>query len=138
MDFSSSKFLMVSGLYIAVFAFLQTAMVVWIARARIGERVSLGTSDSVILERRTRVYGNFIEVVPMACLLMVVSELGGAPLWGIHLMGVLMIVSRFLHACGILSKKGYGRSRMVGMMLSGAVFVIGAVFCISLALDKIV
>ena len=129
---------MISGFYIAIFALIQTAMVVWIARTRVGERVSLGISDSVILERRTRVYGNFIEIVPMACLLMVVSELGGAPLWGVHLMGALMIISRFLHARGILSKKGYGRSRMVGMLLSGMVFMIGAVFCISLALDKIV
>lgn len=124
---------MITGFYIAIFALVQAAMVVWIAKSRYQEKVVLGAGDSEILERKTRVYGNFTEVVPVAILLMLIAELGGAPLWIIHWMGVLMIISRLSHAIGLLRPPGYGPFRMAGMLFAMAVFFIGAALCISLA-----
>jgi len=109
-------------------------MVVWIARSRYSEQVVLGAGDSETLERKSRVYGNFVEVVPTAILLMLIAELGGAPLWVIHWMGGLMIVSRLSHAKGLMTPPGYGVYRMAGMLLAIAVFLIGAGVCITLAL----
>ncbi len=79
-------------------------------------------------------YGNFTEVVPLAVLLMSVAELGGAPHWIIHWMGVLMVLSRILHARGLLRPPGYGSYRMAGVLLAMAVFLIGAVLCVTLAI----
>ena len=123
---------MVTGLYIAVFALVQAGMVIWIARSRLSEKVSLGAGDSDILAVKTRVYGNFVEVVPIAVLLMLVAELGGAPLWIIHWMGVLMVISRIIHAKGMLIPPGHGAYRMAGMLMTAAVFLIGAMICITL------
>lgn len=128
---------MITGVYIAIFALVQAAMVVWIAKSRFSEKVALGAGDSKLLESKTRVYGNFTEVVPIACLLMLVSELGGAPLWTIHWMGLLMILSRISHAKGLLTPPGYGAYRMAGMLLAMAVFLIGAMLCITLAVPNL-
>lgn len=127
---------MITGFYIAIFALVQAAMVVWIAKSRYKERVVLGTGDSETLEQKSRVYGNFVEVVPIATLLMLVAELGGAPLWTIHWMGALMILSRLLHAKGMLTPPGYGPYRMAGMLFAMAAFILGAGICISLALPR--
>lgn len=127
---------MITGFYVAIFALVQAAMVVWIAKSRYREKVVLGTGDSEVLERKSRVYGNFVEVVPTAVLLMLIAELGGAPLWGIHWMGGLMIVSRISHAKGLLTPPGYGAYRIAGMLLAIAAFLIGAGMCISLALPR--
>ena len=128
---------MITGFYISIFALAQIAMVVWIAKARYRDRVVLGTGGSDDLEKKSRVYGNFVEVVPTAVLLMLIAELGGAPLWGIHWMGALMILSRILHAIGLMRPPGYGPLRMAGMLLAMATFLIGAALCISLAIPHV-
>lgn len=127
---------MVTGLYIAIFALVQAGMVVWIARSRFKDKVSLGAGNSEALKVKTRVYGNFVEVVPIAGLLMLIAELGGSPLWIIHWMGMLMVLSRVLHAKGMLTPPGYGSYRMAGMLLTASVFLIGAVLCIMLAVSR--
>lgn len=128
---------MITGGYVAVLALVQAAMVVWIAMTRMHEKVSLGTGDSEALEQRTRVYGNFTEIVPMALLLMLVSEIGGGPLWAIHWMGALLILSRLSHAKGLLTPPGYGGYRKAGMLFALAVFLIGSVLCITLAVQSL-
>jgi len=112
-------------------------MIVWIARSRIREKVILGTGDSRVLEAKSRVYGNFTEVVPTAILLMLIAELSGAPLWAIHWMGGLMILSRICHGIGLVRPPGYGPLRMLGMLLAMAVFVIGACLCVTLGLPQL-
>jgi len=111
-------------------------MVVWIAKSRYKEKVALGNGDSDLVEVRSRVYGNFTEVVPLAILLMLIAELGGAPIWVIHWMGGLMIISRLSHAKGLLTPPRYGAYRMAGMLLTMAVFLIGACLCITLAIPR--
>jgi len=124
---------MITGLYAAIFAITQAFMVIWIARSRIKEKVSLGTAKSSTLEIKSRVYGNFTEVVPLGLLLMLIAELGQAPTWTIHLMGVFMLSSRALHAKGLVTPPGYGLYRMTGMIFAMLSYIIGAIICLLLA-----
>ncbi len=124
---------MITGIYAAVFVLAQMAMIVWIAKTRWREQVPLGDGDSDVLKRRSRVYGNFVETVWPAMILMALAEFGGAAHWIIHWMGGLMILSRLAHARGLLTGPGYGPFRMIGMLLTMAVFMIGAGLCIALA-----
>ena len=128
---------MITGIYIAIFALVQAAMVVWIGKSRYKNQVVLGDGDVDELSRKTRVYGNFIETVPVAILLMLIAELGGAPLWIIHWMGMLVVLSRISHAKGLLTGPGHGPYRMAGMLLTMAVFLIGAALCISLVIPHV-
>lgn len=125
---------MITGIYAAIFAIAQAIMVPWIARTRWREKISLGDGDNEELQRKTRVYGNYVEIVWPAMILMALAELGGAPGWVIHWMGLLMIISRISHAGALLKGPGYGPYRMAGMMISMAVFTIGAMLCIALAI----
>lgn len=121
---------MITGLYAAIFVLIQMVMVIWIARSRVKEKVSLGDGGDDSLLRKTRVYGNFTEVVPMALLLMLLVEMNTMIPWIVHLMGTMMMGSRVLHALGLLTGPGYGLYRMVGMLLTMAVFIIGAALCV--------
>lgn len=125
---------MITGFYVAIFALVQAAMVVWIAKSRYKHQVVLGDGEVDGLSRKVRVYGNFVETVPVAILLMLIAELGGAPLWIIHWVGGLMVLSRLSHAKGLLTGPGHGPYRMAGMLLTLAVFLIGAALCITLAI----
>ncbi|MGH1398037.1 MAG: MAPEG family protein [Alphaproteobacteria bacterium] len=117
---------MITGLYAAIFALLQAAMIPWIAKSRMKEKTSLGTGSNA-LNAKIRTYGNFIEIIPLALILMLLAELSGAPFWSIHGLGLIMITSRLLHAKGILTPPSYGIYRMVGMIFSITVFILGAI-----------
>ena len=117
---------MITGLYIAILALAQICMIIWIVESRYKEKVVLGTGKSEILEIKTRIYGNFIETVPMALLLMLIAEINGASQFFIHAMGILIIVSRISHAKGLITPPGYGGFRKIGMMLMMLTYLIGA------------
>ena len=124
---------MVSGLYAAILAFIQYALIMRVVKVRNSEKVSLGDGGHEALQRRIRAHGNFVETVPMALVLMVIAELSGAPLWSIHVLGLLMVGARVAHAIGINSGTGYGKFRFYGMVATVVVYILGALLCLWLA-----
>lgn len=125
---------MISGIYAAAFALIQIWMILKVAMTRRGEKVSLGDGGNDTLSRKMRGHGNFVETVPMALFLMVIAELSGAPLWCIHVLGLLMLCSRILHYIGLTTGTGYGKPRVYGMMLTFLVYVLGASLCLWLVI----
>lgn len=123
---------MITGLYAAFFAVFQMVMIPWIVRSRVSEKMSLGMG-SEILQRKVRVYGNFVETVPMVLVLMLIAELSGSPFWALHGIGVLMVVSRLSHAFGMMRGTGINRFREIGVMLTMVSLVAGAALCAALA-----
>ena len=123
---------MITGLYAALLAAMQIIMIFRIVRRRWKYRVSLGDGGEEDLRRHVRAYGNFIETVPMALILMLVLELGGMALWIIHWLGAVLIISRIVHAIGMLTGKGYGNWRAAGMMFTLCVYLITGVMCLAL------
>ena len=124
---------MVTGLYAGLFALALIFLIGNVARLRMKHRVSLGTGQNEILTRASRAHGNFIETVPMALIVMAVAELGGAALWFIHVLGVLMVLGRISHYFGLTTGKGYGRWRVTGMVLAMIVYLLGGLMIMLLA-----
>jgi uncharacterized protein len=61
-----------------------------------------GDGNDMVLRRRIRAFGNFIEYVPTCLVMLGLSELGGASaafLWGIC---TTLVAGRALHALGML------------------------------------
>jgi len=124
---------MVSGVYAAVFALVQFFLTLNVVKLRWSKKVSLGDGDHDALTRSIRGHGNFIETVPIVLLLMLIAELSGSPLWCIHVLGLLMVVSRVLHYVGVTTGTGHGKYRSYGMQMTGLCFVLGALLCLWLA-----
>ncbi len=89
--------------------------------------VVFGDGGDALLRRRIRAFGNFIEYVPIALILLALMELqGGASLWA-WLSGVALLVGRGVHALGML----YAQSpapRALGMILTYIAILISAVW----------
>lgn len=125
---------MITGLYAAFFAIFQMVMIPWIVTARARETVSLGDGESDLLARKTRAYGSFVETVPAVLFLMLIAELSGGPLWSLHALGAVMIVSRLSHAYGMMIGSGINRFCEIGTILTMAACLAGAALCVVLAL----
>lgn len=123
---------MITGLYLSIFGLVLIFLIVRVVLLRMRYKVSLGDGGHDDLLRAMRVHGNYVETIPMALLVMLMVELGGASLWVVHAMGVTMIVSRVLHFIG-LTHKGYDIYRVIGMILMMSVYILGAAFLITVA-----
>lgn len=101
----------ITALYAALAALMLIALAALVVRARWATRTALGTGTDPRMERAVRVHANFIEYVPLALLLLLVAELNGLPAAALHAAGVVLLVSRALHAWGLSrhSARSFGR-----------------------------
>ena len=117
--------LIVSG-YAALLALLFIALSVRTIRLRRRMRIAIGDAGDAQLLRAVRVHANFAEYVPLALLFLLLVEVGGAPAWGVHMLGVLLVAGRVVHAWGVSQPRENFRFRVAGMMTTFAVLLLAA------------
>jgi len=66
--------------------------------------------------RATRVQLNAVEDVPVLMAGIVALGMLGMPAWYIHMCGLVLFVSRILHATGLASSSGISFGRLAGTM----------------------
>jgi len=117
-----------------VFTMLPLSLLVSARRARLGKErgnlaaVAFGDGDDLILRRRIRAFGNFIEYVPVGLLMVVLLEYNGASTSLVWLVGISLVLGRFVHAVGMLTSE-HPVPRMLGMMATYVSLVVPAVWC---------
>ena len=104
----------ITSLYASLAALLFVALAALVVRARWKYRTGLGVGTDPAMERAVRVHANFVEYVPLALLLLLLAELGGAPSGLLHTCGALLLVSRVLHAYGLSQTSGRSFGRFWG------------------------
>lgn len=121
----------VTPIYAALLAmaFIVLSLRVILVRRRL--QVGFGHAGDADLERRARAHANFAEYVPLTLLVMGMAELRGAPPWGLHAMGVSLMVGRVCHAVWLGRDGRDELGRIVGMAgtqsaLLGGVILIAA------------
>jgi uncharacterized membrane protein YecN with MAPEG domain len=112
--------------YAAVLVLIYIGLSVRVIRGRQSYRVGFGAGDSVDLERRIRVHGNFAEYVPLAVIMLAFMELQGHPAWLLHLCGLVLIAGRVAHAFGISQETEDFRLRSGGVTATFAVLIVAA------------
>jgi uncharacterized protein len=118
-----------ASLLAVLFLFLSLRVIGW----RRQQRVEIGHGDDAQLLRRMRVHANFAEYVPFALLLMALAENLGPPHALVHLVGLLLLAGRALHAYGLSQTPHILRYRALGMQLTFAAIGIAALTCFSLS-----
>ena len=81
-------------------------------------RISLLDQGDEALRTRIRAQGNCAEYAPIGILLILILELMLAPLWLLHLFGLMLLGGRCIHAVGFQSVPPVLRLRIFGMMLT--------------------
>ncbi len=115
---------------LAVFFLVLSARVIGWRRV---QRVELGHGEDPQLLRRMRVHANFAEYVPLTLLLMALTESMTPPRPLLHLVGILLVVGRLMHAYGLSQTPHILRYRAWGMILTLTALGFGALLCFSLS-----
>jgi uncharacterized membrane protein YecN with MAPEG domain len=114
-------------IYAAIFAVMLVVLSIRVASMRGDVRIAIGDGGNIILRRRIRVQGNFIEYVPMALLLFLFVELQAWPRWLVHGLCLLLLAARLLHAYGVAQEPEDIRFRATSMATTALLLVIAAV-----------
>ena len=120
----------VSPLYIGLAAILLIVLSGRVMQLRYRHRVGLGDGGQPDLVRAIRVQANFVEYVPVALLLLLCVDLVGDPKWIVHVLGILLLVGRVLHAYGLSRNSNESFGRASGTVLTLVVIVVGAALAI--------
>lgn len=114
-------------LYAGLLGLMLLALSYLVSRQRLRNRVSTGDGGIPALAGAIRAHGNFVEYVPLALLLILLTELSGQGQWQVHALGVALVAGRALHAYGISTRPG-GKSfgRLWGTLLTWTVILVAS------------
>ncbi|HKZ97257.1 MAG TPA: MAPEG family protein [Hyphomicrobiaceae bacterium] len=119
----------VTALYAALLAALFLLLSSRVIAQRREARVEIGHGESPQLLRRMRVHANFAEYVPFALLLIALAESLKAPHAFLHLLGLVLLAARLIHAYGLSQTPHILRLRMLGVTLTFGVIGVAAALC---------
>src|SRR5579862_7030194 len=73
-----------------------------------------GQATDRAMRRAERLLSSFVEYVPLGLLLLTLIELMGAPPVVLHILGIMLVAARVLHAYGSNEIAGAGFMRFIG------------------------
>lgn len=97
--------------FVALNAFIVTALALNISRLRMRHRVANGDGGLVEMKAAIRAHGNGVEHVGLMGLMVLALELGGASGTGLALLVLGFSLSRVLHAASMLTSR-FGLRRL--------------------------
>ncbi|MEM7302802.1 MAG: MAPEG family protein [Pseudomonadota bacterium] len=107
-----------TGLYAAILTLMMIGLAAHVIILRGKSGISLMQGDSLALAERMRRHGNFIETVPVALILMGISELQGLSSFWLHAMGGALVAGRAIHPFGIHHDQPANPARIIGFVLT--------------------
>jgi len=119
-----------AALYAGLLGLILVALSMRVSLARRDASVMLGDGDDPTLRRWVRAHGNFIEFVPLALLLLALSEHLNLGALFIHLLGLLLLLSRLAHAYALVQTDGVSAARAFGALGTLVVIGITSIYCI--------
>lgn len=102
-------------------------------RGKTGISVLFGEPQNMELAERVRAHQNFLEYVPMIIILMGIIELNGGSGTFLHVVGVLLVVSRLAHAAGLKHDNMGHPGRLVGAGGTALITLVAAGYTLWLA-----
>ena len=127
---------MITPLYAALLALFFVFLSFTTIKQRVKSQVGIGSGTDPLLERKIRVHANFAEYIPLCLLLMyfveqqIMATVGSnskAILW-VHLIGVLLLIGRLLHAFGVSQLNEKLIYRQSGMAITFTVIIASSVY----------
>ncbi|MEP2784912.1 MAG: MAPEG family protein [Pseudoruegeria sp.] len=124
----------ITSFYAGLLALLFLALSARVITYRRTHRLSLGDTGDKALLKRMRTQANCAEYTPIAIILILILELGGATPWLLHALGGGFLLGRLLHAYGLGSTPQNFLARQAGMILTLMVIAISAAMAVVFAL----
>lgn len=121
-------------LFASLNVLLMLVLLVRISRHRHDHKIGLGDGGDLVLARKVRVHGNFIEHAPFALLMLGLLELCGLPALWLWVLGSVLLIGRILHAAGLSRTAGYSVGRFTGTAITWLALLLMALAGLWLAL----
>ena len=109
---------MITTLYAGLLAILYLFLSAYVIRGRYKYQVGLGDGGNPALARRVRIHGNFVEYVPFALLLLYMIDNAQYSPFIVHMLGMMLVIGRVLHAWGLSTSETVSFGRFAGMVLT--------------------
>ena len=93
---------------------------------RRANRISLGDTGDKALLKRMRAQANAAEYMPIALILLALTEASGAPALAVHTLGLALLTGRILHPLGFAATPQKFILRQIGMILTLAMIALSA------------
>ncbi len=122
---------------VALYTGLLAPVAIWLA-FRIGmvrgqEKITMGDGGNPRVVRAMRGHANFIENVPLALIILLLLALLSAPIYAIHIAGVVLTIGRIAHAWHFTHDDAASWQRGLGAMTSVLVIALGGLGLIVMA-----
>jgi uncharacterized protein len=108
----------ITALYAGLLGLLGVALTAYVIVHRVKLKVGAGDGGHPKMAQVIRAHGNFAEQVPLALLLMALTELLGARAWLMHVLGVALVIGRLIHAFGLSRTLGVSMGRQNGTAIT--------------------
>lgn len=118
--------LQIVAVYAALLGLVFIGLSILTVRTRRKMRISLGTGNNEMLQRRIRAHANFAEYVPMALILIAAAVTAGAPAWFVHACGIVLVAGRLCHARAIYD--GTKTFRVYGILSTFLVIIAASAY----------
>lgn len=119
--------LIVTPLYAGLIALIFMVLSYRVIFYRRANKLSLGDYGDKALLARIRAQGNCGEYAPIALLLLLIIELQGAPAVALHILGLMLLIGRLMHAYGFSQHPQILNLRVGGTFLTTAMIAFSAV-----------
>jgi len=112
----------ITGLYAGILGLFVIPLSAHVIINRYRAKIGIFDGGDPQLGKAIRIHGNFTEHVPLALILMLVTELNGAEAEMMHAIGLILVGARLFHVYGLGVSTGQSVGRFLGVM--GTWFVI--------------
>lgn len=113
----------ITGLYAGILGLFVIPLSIHIILNRYRSKIGLFDGGDPQLGKAIRIHGNFTEHVPLALILMMLTELNDAAPELMHAMGLVLVGARLFHVYGLSTNTGPSVGRFLGVM--GTWLVVG-------------
>src|SRR5262249_35803789 len=120
----------ITAFYAGLLGLLFIVLAFRVVARRRDKRVEIGDGGDRELLRRMRVHANFAEYAPFTLLLMGLGESLRPPIPVLHVIGLLLLAGRLLHAYGLAQEPHFLPGRVWGMYLTIAALVAAIAVCL--------
>lgn len=118
--------LAITPIYAALLALLYVFLSARVIAGRMKFKVSLGDAGEAEMETRIRGHANCAEYAPIGLILLLLTELQGAPAIAVHALGLTLLAGRLLHAVAFIGPRPNQTLRGPGMILTFAMIILSA------------
>ena len=116
----------ITSIYAALVALIFVWLSIRVIRYRRHNRISLGHASDNSLLKRMRAQANCAEYAPISLILLACFELTGAPSIAVHVLGVMLVAGRLLHAWGFSASPPVMAARVWSMGLTLLMILLSA------------